>query len=444
MPLGSESRARGLTRRAALALGSAAAVLGPACQVGGTAPKKSVSGTVDFLLWTLADPNEAEAQKQLVQIFQEKNPGIVVNAFDTAGANYWEKLNTLMASGSPPDVVSIYDLPLPPYADNGTVRPLDDYFKSDKLDRSQFYPNGLQALQWGGKQMGMPINMGTIINAYNLDMYDKVSLKYPPVNGDWTWTQFVEIAKRLTDPGARAWGTFFSTDVGRWFIYVYANGSQPFDRDDNPMKSNLLDPIVVQTAEEWFGLVTRYRVAPTPAILSADRTLHFRTGNYANVITAGPWTKGEWGLAKEKDLRWDVSPLPKGTKGPATIVYVNGIEITSEARNPDAAWELLKFHVSDEAQKMMGPINGRTPVIKRVAESDAYLGATPPKSTRVYLDTLAYARAVIRSPAFTDIRNRVNSVMNDVYREKTSAKEALQIAHQEAQKLLDEYHARKK
>ena len=61
------------------------------------------------------------------------------------------------------------------------------------------------------------------------------------------------------------------------------------------------------------------------------------------------------------------------------------------ARIPDAAWEFIKFALSEDAQKKLAELGFAIPVLKSVAESPAYLNPVSPLDQKVFLDALAYA-----------------------------------------------------
>ena len=80
--------------------------------------------------------------------------------------------------------------------------------------------------------------------------------------------------------------------------------------------------------------------------------------------------------------KWDVTQMPVGgsnTKHRASLNAGFGLAISAGSKNPDAAWELVKFGCSPamNLSQMVTPGTGIDPVYKSTLESEEYKKAAP-------------------------------------------------------------------
>ena len=111
-----------------------------------------------------------------------------------------------------------------------------------------------------------------------------------------------------------------------------------------------------------------------------------------------------------RDFAWDVAPLPVRSPGsePANLLHSDAFCLSAGARDTDAAWRFLEFSVGPVGQEILAKTGRIVPSLRRVAESDAFLGAgldtlgsldvAMPASSQVFLDAIAGLR---RAPNVT-------------------------------------------
>ena len=90
-------------------------------------------------------------------------------------------------------------------------------------------------------------------------------------------------------------------------------------------------------------------------------------------------------------LNFDVAPMPKGPAGQATSVNSAGFVISKDSKNADAAFEFIKFALGETGQSKLAQLGFAIPVLKSVAESDAYLKQPGTLNQQVFLDSIAFA-----------------------------------------------------
>ena len=83
--------------------------------------------------------------------------------------------------------------------------------------------------------------------------------------------------------------------------------------------------------------------------------------------------------------------MPKGPAGPATSVNSAGFVVGKDSKHPQEAFDFIKFVESAAGQTRLAQMGFACPVLKSVAESDAFLKQSTPIDQKVFIDSLAFA-----------------------------------------------------
>jgi multiple sugar transport system substrate-binding protein len=104
-------------------------------------------------------------------------------------------------------------------------------------------------------------------------------------------------------------------------------------------------------------------------------------------------TIGHWAVPGyvQAGINFDVAPMPKGPAGQFTSVNSAGFVVAKDTKNPDAAFEFIKFALGETGQSKLAELGFAIPVLKSVAESDAYLKQPGTLNQKVFLDSIAFA-----------------------------------------------------
>jgi multiple sugar transport system substrate-binding protein len=167
---------------------------------------------IKYMMW--GSPEELAVWQAMVDEFQASHTDIKVNVDVSDWDSYWDKLQTLYAGGTPPDVFAM-DAPL--YLDwqtRGVLLNLQPYIDATPGFLDGFYPVTLQVYQRDDGYYGLPRDFQTIVLYYNKDMFDAAKMDYP--TDDWTMDDLRTAAKALTldsnsDGITDQWG--FSADL---------------------------------------------------------------------------------------------------------------------------------------------------------------------------------------------------------------------------------------
>jgi multiple sugar transport system substrate-binding protein len=317
-----------------------------------------------YMVW---DQNQAPAYQTIIDNFAKQNPKIQVNMQVIPWGNFWDKLFTEIAGGTPADVFWGYLPRVPILSQKGALLDLTERIKQDKIDLSKYNQSLVAAFQFQGKSYGLPKDWDTMALFYNKDLlkaagYDSfpTDLAWNPQDGG-TFLQFLEkltVDKNGRHPtdakfdakNIRQYGfNYISTDIDPSDVLslVASNGG-------TIMKDNKLakDDALVGGLQFIYDLIFKYHV--TPNYVDAKGGSSEAKFDAQQVAV---WMTGSWYMKPVKQkasFAWGIAPAPKGPAG--SIVRVNGLADFIYAKTPFAneAWKFVKFINSKQSQDILG------------------------------------------------------------------------------------------
>jgi multiple sugar transport system substrate-binding protein len=384
---------------------------------GGAAPaatKPAASNapvTISMMMW--GDPAELDVWKQIVADFHTASPNITVNVDVSDWDSYWTKLKTLLSAGTPPDVFAM-DAPLYlDYQSRGVLLNLQPYLDKNPDMLKGVYPQTLEAYKTPDGMYGLPRDFQTIALFYNKDMFDAAGVAYP--TGDWTYDDLRTAAKQLTITDSSGKVTQFGIYSDLWDMEliwseaIWAYGGDIINADHT--KTLVGEPQALQAWQLFHDMMFVDKSWPTTTTASEYGDDPFLAG-VAAMTTIGHWAVPGY---SEVSFKWDVAPMPKGPAGQATSVNSAGFVIGKASKNPDAAFEFLKYVLSEPAQTRLAELGFACPVLESVAQSDAFLKQSTPIDHKVFLDSLAFAHMKPVFKGYDEWSSAIGDGMADVW-----------------------------
>lgn len=300
------------------------------------------------------------AMKTVIDAWNQEHPDVEVEG-QYIPEDYWTKLQTQIAGGTPPDIgISDYGRMLT-YAKSGVLLPLDDYLAVDNFSLDKMLPAAVAQYRWqegdfdsggdGGKMYGLPSDAQSQIFAYNKTMFENAGVALP--TDDWTWDDMVAAGQAITKPDQNIWGMQM---ISPWILtkgnFLFSTGGANHSAD---VKKSMLDAPESIEAFKWnWDLVYTHKIAPAPG--AQAQTNPFMSGQVAMVVD-GVWWIADF--ATIKDFEWDIALFPKHPKTGkrTTSLESDGWWIFKSAANPDTAWSLMKYLVDENGQKRFSELN---------------------------------------------------------------------------------------
>ena len=353
----------------------------------GSQPAAQGPEEITFTMW--GAPEELAVWQAVVDDFQKANPNITVKVDVSDWDSYWTKLNTLIAGGTPPDVFAM-DAPLfLDWQSRGALENLQPYIDANPGFLDGVYPQTLKAYETADGYYGLPRDFQTIVLFYNKDMFDAAGMPYP--TEDWTYDDLMAAAKQLTvdtdgDGKIDQYGFWSDTwDMELlWSEAIWANGGEIISEDHS---KTLIGEGGALDAWKYIDSLYKEGVMPTPTAAGEFGGDLFQAGKAA-MTTIGHWAVPGY---VQSGINFDVAPMPSGPAGEATSVNSAGFVVSKDSKHKDAAFEFVKFALSEAGQKRLAELGFAIPVLKSVAESDAYLKQPGNLNQQVFLDSVDFA-----------------------------------------------------
>ncbi|HET7769442.1 MAG TPA: sugar ABC transporter substrate-binding protein [Chloroflexota bacterium] len=413
----SRRRALATLSSAALLPTSAAALAACGASPSGGDASKPVTIRPDVTLQLLIELG-AQYQPQFENVlgrWRQSIPGgapKVEYALGTSAANL-EKTQSMLAAGTPPDLLQQEVTGAIGLIAKNQIFALDNVIKRDKLDLSDFFERSYPQFEWKGKKHGISKGMSNQSMYVNQTLFQQAGATLPPVKSNdagWDFDTFVRTAERLTKRSGSEttqWGFILGRGLrGGFGQFIRANGGEFFDKDFT--RCTLNEPRAVEALQFMQDLMYKYRVAPTPR---EEMAAGGAGPMFIQQGIAGMWINPVSNVPNQRaaSYQWDLAVNPKGNGSAGKRVTTGGGQawlILNASKNHEEAWAFLKHATSVDSMKEMS-VNwypSRKSVLEWLLAQDPQL---PPKNRAVGIEgqgTMAYDPV---HPAYSDIQAQI-------------------------------------
>ncbi len=438
---------QGTTRRRLLrttAAGTLSSLLAACSRTAGESQGEQAAASLPPARVTVMFPgggSEDDDFKPVFEAFAQRYPRITAEWTPgaTGGYNdaYTEKLVSLFASSTGPDVFKTLGGSFGQFAQSGVYRPLDDYVKKQAADvkLDDFFPPHVEGGRYKGKLYSLPHDgapQGVWINA---DLFQREGLAFP--SWDTTWSDFLNLGIRLTKrDGDQATQLGFGRPG--WLYWLWSAGGDLYTADGTKL---LIDQPASIEALTWLQeAVHKYRVCPNPQEQADSSLSAFPNGRIAMVFGV----RGSLGTFRDiQSFSFDAAPIPKGPKGRVSQLAIGYTSIWTGSKVPDAAFVVLNWICSAEGQRLKISRGFAHPSRKSLVEEDWYKNYRAPRSfsdriNTVFPDTLkrGEARTSTPHPHEADIMRVANAKLAELWSNAKSPREVAQAIVAEASQYL--------
>jgi multiple sugar transport system substrate-binding protein len=345
-----------------------AAVLLAACggnsgSSGGSSSSPGGPVTLTWFMWSGSDV-EKNAWLHVADMVTEKYPNIKIQFETTPFNSFWTKLTTEAASGNAPCIIGLQGQRAPQFGN--LLVPLDDYMSKADVKADDYVPSITKGLQFEGKQVALPYDVGPLVMFYNKDAFKAAGLKEPATG--WTTDEFMADAKALTQPPK--YGFWAQSDISALMPWVLSSSGKSALNADG--KLDVDNPEWHASAQWYTDLVSKEKVSPqipsaNSSTASADQ---FLAGN-AYMRLDGPWDLIN--AREQAKFKVGIAPMPAGASGSKTWSDGSGFGVTKDCKNPDEAFQAISVIVGSEAEKYLGDAGRAYPALIS-AQSSWYEG----------------------------------------------------------------------
>lgn len=332
-------------------------LLGALCALAlaGCAPSASSGKTVLRVAgWGGAgdDSEAARIEREVYAEFERRHPGVEIQKENIPGSqDYVRKLLLSFIAGAEPDIIRLDASSAAVFIDNGALMDLTPLVEGENgIDLDDYFPNVTDIARRGKALYAIPIDFTPMVVYYNRRLFDEAGVPYP--EPDWTWDDFLAKAKALTREGQ--YGTTFANWMPGWLPWVWSGGGDVLGASGKAVGTADSDATVQAVA--WLrDLVTVHKVAPSLSQMAAEGAAPFANAQAA-METSGHWNLVTLASAPKVKLEEvGIAPIPVARKGmsPTTVLYESGWSIGKNCRNPELAWEFIRYYTSAEVQRKL-------------------------------------------------------------------------------------------
>lgn len=298
------------------------------------------------------DSDAMRIEQEVFAEFERRHPGVQIQQERIPNPqDYVRKLLLSFVAHAEPDVIRLDASSAAVFIDNGVLKDLTPYVEGPNgIELTDYYPNVVDIARRDRALYAIPVDFTPLVVYYNRRMFDDAGVPYPEPG--WTWADFLAKARKLTQ--GEQYGYVFTNWMPGWLPWVWNNGGDIVNAHGESM--GIADSAATVEAVTWLrNLVTKEKVAPSLSQIAAEGADLFANGQAA-METSGHWRMVSFASARNIKLEdVGVAPLPVARSGqsPVTVIYESGWSIGRSCKNPDLAWEFIKYYTSAEVQRKL-------------------------------------------------------------------------------------------
>lgn len=330
------------------------------------APKKAWGATPVRFQWSVPEPTRIALMNSLAERFNQSQSDFAVQIEYVPQAQARQKLISSITGGNPPDLCQAWDNWIGQFNGMGAVEDITARAKAWK-HYADVVPNAWQTVTINDKITSLPLAVTLDGIFYRTDRLKELGIKQP--EPDWTWDDFLSIAKALTKTDKNQYG-FGMRGSGTWALlypseFCYANGAEVLR--DGKVVINSKEAI---DALSWYlDLALKHKV--TPPSVATDGFVEIVEAFGRGVTSMYLHNSGSTGQQK-KNVGIDnfaTIPLPIGpAKKRASFWFSETLTMFKGSKNKDGAWAFMSFLLEDEPSLKYNSTLGLLPARKSIID----------------------------------------------------------------------------
>jgi multiple sugar transport system substrate-binding protein len=326
------------------------------------------------------------------QQIEELHPNIEVEFITPIPGINTEKLLTMVATGDAPEVIQGSSVE---FAARGLLVDLTSFIERDGvLAERPYFAKAVEAVKYNGRFFSMPGGLSTYVFWVNIDQLEQAGFAYPD-DGVLTYDEFEAIATEVTvlDSGGTPVNWGYATDA--WFSrmppLIWTRGGDLFEYDPNTnlaVRSTFNTQPVIDAVQWNADLINQLKVSPPDAGGAEEAGFSFYTGK-VTFNYGGNWIISDGRKNIAGGFRWAPLRALVVNEGDTPTEMVPGFtrgSILNSAEDKEAAWEVVKFISSPEANQLYAEYVSDEILFDTPEFRDRFLAGTEPQNLQLMLD----------------------------------------------------------
>ncbi len=329
------------------------------------------SSSGNLQIWEGYTGAEASAFKHVVAEWNKAHPSEKVTSFFVNNDNSLPKLLTAVKGGSQPDIAYVYGSWAPNIAQIPQVVNLTKVVQQPGVNWSDFWVGERDVATVNGKVIGVPALVDNLAVVYNKKLFAAAGLQPPGPN--WTWSQFVADAQKLTNPAKKQFGSAYVTPgsedtVWHWEALLWEAGGQ------------ILNATNTKAAFDSPAGLASLNTLRAMAVTNKSMYLDPTDSEYANLFNSGRigmLVTGPWDLSGFPNVKYGVQIMPSfpGTSGGHQTISGpdNWVIFNNGSARVAAAEKFLLWMTATAQAKDFSLATGDLPIRASVENSPGFL-----------------------------------------------------------------------
>ncbi|HEX9765228.1 MAG TPA: extracellular solute-binding protein [Nitriliruptorales bacterium] len=404
----------------AMGLCTALAVLTVACS-------PATTGAVDqvTLQVLLADDWSSTAiVADAVRAFEAEHPNVRVQLDGAPFSQTIGDAEAAIAAGNPHDVVQWHAFAA---GARGSAEPVDDLWEA-YLDATEFIPGALEDVTWAEVRYGVPLDTNALVLVLNEDALLAADVD-PASLVDFAGVRAAADAVGQLDDGIRGMAVAASS----WVTYgwIRTNGGEIIEVDEDGNVTFLLDDPQTVGALDFLAGMIEDEIAwpPYGTNFQQDLVGLFLAGS-APIHPSGSWDYALVGQGPE-NFGVVLEPMPSNAPNAGTVLGGSSMFIPAGSEHRELAFEFMVHLIDDEYMLRQAQEYGRLPARRGLFDNPFF--ADP--AYQMVAQELERA-SVMRLIAYPEAADAFAQAIEDVFRGRLSAADALAQAQTRAEQAL--------
>ncbi|OXM86919.1 ABC transporter substrate-binding protein [Paenibacillus rigui] len=321
---------------------------------------------------------------KVIELYQQKNPNVKIEAEYAAFDDYWKKLAPQAAANDLPDIIQMDMSYLAQYGGRGQLEDLKPYTTKGTLDVKDVAPNVVSSGEYDGKLYQLSLGTNALGATADTELLKKVGAEVPAKN--WTWDDMGKIGEKLKANG-KLISDYMRYDV--FFPYYLRTVGQKMYAADGTQLGYTDDKAFVDYYKRYQGwydkgyFLSLDKLGQKKFIPEDDEMV------MGNAFASIAWSNQYVAMSAAAKRPLDLLPIPgpDGNKG-LFLKPSMGFSVSKNSKQKEEAVKFINFFVNDiDANKIIKGERG-VPISSKVKE--ALKPSLTPAEAKVF-DYVAWA-----------------------------------------------------
>lgn len=341
---------------------------------GGSGAASGGNVTLRWAMWS-ASAEERAVWEDLAADVTKKYPSIKVKLETASFGDYFDKLQTQIASGTQSDIVSMQSLRMPGFAARRAMQSLQPFIaKNPTVNTNDFFQDIRDGLSYKKEIYAFGYDVGPLLLYYNKDLFKSTGVTLPNPDKPMTWDVFRQTCIKLSRPANQQYGYVIQPGMDNMVPWIWSGGGDYMDENETTCTLNSAD---AKAAIQFvLDLILKDKAAApiTDLANTQFQSERFFSGKVGMMID-GPWQFVN--VRSNAKFDWDIAPVPAGKAGSLTWVAGSGFGISSATKNPEEAWKALEVITSKESLDKVAKSGRGYPARQSAAKTFSNPGVKP-------------------------------------------------------------------